>query len=186
MNTLDAQSAWQPLAADLRRFVQKRVRDPHAAEDLVQDVFVKFAQHLQLGPHTAPLHAWVFRTAQNAIVDHYRRQRPAPADAEALAAEPPRGTSLEDEPLCNSFRSFLQALPAEQRQAIERTEYDGLTQVQLAAELGVPVSTVKSRVQRGKQRLHRALLDCCSFEFDRRGQLLDWQRRPGGGCQDCS
>lgn len=185
VTTVDPTTAWQHVAEDLRRFVQRRVKDAHTAEDLVQDVFLKFARHLQAGPPEGPLHAWIFRTAQNAIIDHYRGQRAETEDSAALAAENATDTTFEDEPLFASFRTFLHSLPAEQREALLRTEYEGLTQKQLAAELGIPLSTVKSRVQRGKQRLGEALRDCCSFEFDRRGHLVDWQRKAGGDCKDC-
>ncbi len=185
MTTVDPTTAWQHVAEDLRRFVQRRVKDPHTAEDLVQDVFLKFARHLQGEPPEGPLHAWIFKTAQNAIIDHYRGQRSGTQDPAGLADETTTNTAFEDEPLFASFRTFLHSLPAEQREAILRTEYEGLTQKQLATELGIPLSTVKSRVQRGKQRLGEALRDCCSFEFDRRGHLVDWQRKAGGDCTDC-
>ncbi len=175
---------WPELRDELRRFVRSRVSDAHAAEDLVQDVFVRLAQQLHDGPPPEALHAWVFHVARNAVIDHYRRGRPnhpmfdvddAPAPDEELAREA----------LFASCRRFVQDLPDEQREAIVQTEYEGHSQAELARRLGVPLSTVKSRVQRGRQRLEQALHDCCTFEFDRRGGLIDWQRRAGGDCRDC-
>jgi RNA polymerase sigma-70 factor (ECF subfamily) len=185
----DHDQAWAPLASDLRRYVRARVADPHAAEDLVQDVFVKLAQQVHDRPPAGPLAAWVFRTARNAVIDHWRRGRPGeplPDDLVDTAATPAATANADAAPLLASFRAFVHALPAEQREAILRTEYEGVSQHELARQLGVPVSTVKSRVQRGRERLAKALHDCCTFEFDRRGGLVDWQRRPGGsGCGDC-
>lgn len=176
---------WPELIDDLRRYVRRRVADEHAAEDLVQDTLAKVAARLQNGSVAGSWSAWILRVARNAIVDHYRRKGRAPevADdvAEAGAVEPAR----EREGLLRSFRAFVHALPPEQREAVLLTEYEGLSQKQLADRLGIPVSTVKSRVQRGKKRLARALRDCCTFELDRRGQVVDWQRRPGGDCRDC-
>jgi RNA polymerase sigma-70 factor, ECF subfamily len=186
VTTADPHPAWPEIAADLRRYVQRRVHDEHAAEDIVQDVFLKLAQQLHTAPPAGPLHAWVFAVAHHAIIDHYRRGKAVAMPAEELADELPTSTVNGDaEPLFASFRSFLHSLPAEQREAILLTEYEGLTQRELAERLGVAVSTVKSRVQRGRKRLERALHDCCTFEFDRRGHLVDWQRKPGGsGCGD--
>lgn len=186
MTDTDLETAWAPVAADLRAFVQRRVADPHAAEDIVQDVFVKLARQLAAGPLVGPVPAWLFRVARNAIVDHYRARRPEAAIPTDLAADAPSPTADADaKPLFASFRRFLHSLPAEQREALLLTEYEGLTQKALADRLGVAVSTVKSRVQRGRKNLEKALLDCCTFEFDRRGHVVDWQRRPGGDCQDC-
>lgn len=178
---------WPELLDDLRRFVRRRVRDPHAAEDLVQDTLTKLAAQLHEGRIAGPLHAWVLRVAHNAIVDHYRARGRAgePETVGDVAADDPEAERLERASLLASFRAFVHALPAEQREAVLLTEYEGLTQKELAERLGVPVSTVKSRVQRGRKRLEKALHDCCTFEFDRRGKVVDWQRRPGGDCSDC-
>lgn len=180
----DAPQPWPELLADLRQFVRRRIGNPQEAEDLVQDTLVKLATQLRSKPPAGPLHAWVLRVARNAIVDHYRRQQPAaePADEVAMADPEP---AIDRSGLLASFRAFVHALPPEQREALLLTEYEGIGQKELADRLGIPVSTVKSRVQRGRKRLAAALRDCCTFEFDRRGHIVDWQRRPGGGCQDC-
>lgn len=186
--TEDVQARWQTLTDAVRRYVRRRVADPHLAEDLTQDVFVKLAQQLRGGGVAGPLHAWLLRVARTTVVDHYRTRHPvAETRDEFPAAEPEPATVAETAPLLASCRGFVQALPAEQRDALLQTEYEGQTQQQVADRLGVAVSTVKSRVQRGRHRLERALLDCCTFEFDRRGRIVDWHRRPGGhgGCTDC-
>jgi RNA polymerase sigma-70 factor (ECF subfamily) len=176
---------WPQLIDDLRRFVRRRVSDQHEAEDIVQDTLTKLAEQLREGPIAGPLHAWVLRVARNAIVDHYRARGRSEAPVENVAADDPGPPPVERAGLLASFRAFIHALPAEQREAVLLTEYEGLTQAELAARLGVPVSTVKSRVQRGRKRLERALRECCAFEFDRRGRIVDWTRRPGGDCRDC-
>ncbi|MFY9345747.1 MAG: sigma-70 family RNA polymerase sigma factor [Planctomycetota bacterium] len=175
---------WPELLADLRRYVRRRVRDSHAAEDLVQETLTRLAAQLQHKPPAGPLHAWVLRVARNAIIDRHRTRKDAPAPVDELAA-PDAVPQIERGGLLASFRRFIHALPAEQREAVLLTEYEGVTQRELAARLGVSVSTVKSRVQRGRKRLAKALTDCCTFEFDRRGTIVDWQRRPGGDCSDC-
>lgn len=181
------EARWHELAGELRRYVRRRVADPDTAEDLAQDVFVKLASHLRSGTVSGPLHAWLFRVARTTIIDHYRQQQPVAELPDDLAgAEPSPRAIAEAAPLFASCRNFVHDLPPEQREALLQTEYEGQTQSELATSLGVAVSTVKSRVQRGRERLERALLDCCTFEFDRRGQIVDWQRRPGGtGCSDC-
>jgi RNA polymerase sigma-70 factor (ECF subfamily) len=186
--------AFRAIAGELRRYVGRRVADPHAAEDIVQDVFVRLVRRLDQpagrGPGGEPpageqLHAFAFRAARNAVIDHYRRREPgAELPAELVAAPDPDAERAALAPLCASFRAFVHGLPPHQREALLLTEYEGLTQKELADRLGIAVSTVKSRVQRGRARLQQALLACCSFEFDGRGRVVDWQRR-GDGCPDC-
>ena len=176
---------WPQLLDDLRRYVQRRVADPEAAEDLVQDTLTKLAAKVHEAPLTVPLHAWAIRVARNAIVDHYRARRGSESSPDDVPIDDPQQQQLEREGLLASFRAFVHALPPEQREAVLLTEYEGVSQTELAERLGVPVSTVKSRVQRGRKRLEQALRDCCTFEFDRRGNLVDWQRRPDTDCPDC-
>ncbi len=71
---------------------------------------------------------------------------------------------------------------AKYRQALELTELGGTTQKDAAEQLGLSVSGMKTRVQRGRDKLKDALLDCCSVEFDRRGGVVDYHRREGSDC----
>ncbi|MBL8748571.1 MAG: sigma-70 family RNA polymerase sigma factor [Planctomycetes bacterium] len=183
--TPDTEVPWREIADQIARFVRRRVGAPDVVDDIVQDVLAKGIAGLREGRIDGSLHAWLLRVAHNAVVDHYRRRGRSSATVDAEVQAPPVDSAAERAGLLASFRAFVQALPPEQREAVLRTEYDGLSQAELARELGVPSSTVKSRVQRGRQRLEAALLDCCTFEFDRRGHLVDWHRRPGGACRDC-
>jgi RNA polymerase sigma-70 factor (ECF subfamily) len=182
----DGPPTWHELAAAVRRYVRRRVRDDDVAADLAKDVFVKLALHLRRGSIRGPLHAWLLRAARTTVIDHLRaraRSTPLPDDLAATADSP--ATAAAAAPLLAACRAFLGELPPAQREALLRTDYDGRSQQSVAADLGVAVSTVKSRVQRGRRRLERALRACCEFEFDRRGNVVDWQRRPGGGCGEC-
>jgi RNA polymerase sigma-70 factor (ECF subfamily) len=84
--------------------------------------------------------------------------------------------------LIPNVRVFIGRLPEVYRQAILLTEYEGLTQRELAERLGISLSGAKSRVQRAREKLKRMLLDCCHFEFDRLGRIIDYQPR----CQCCA
>ena len=81
-----------------------------------------------------------------------------------------------------SVRAMVMSLPAQDRQALILTEYQGLTQKELAERLGLSLSGAKSRVQRARAKLKQQLLDCCHFELDRRGHVIDYQPR----CACCS
>src|SRR5262252_2378026 len=80
------------------------------------------------------------------------------------------------------IRAMVLSLPAQDRQALILTEYQGLTQKELAQRLGLSLSGAKSRVQRAREKLKQQLLACCHFELDRRGHIIDYQPR----CVCCS
>jgi RNA polymerase sigma-70 factor (ECF subfamily) len=65
------------------------------------------------------------------------------------------------------------SLPEPYRKALVLTELEGLTQQELADKVGISLSGAKSWVQRGRQQLKEMLTECCAFEFDRRGGVID-------------
>ena len=173
---------WNEFAEKLRLFIQKRVSNPVEAEDILQDVFLKIGTRLNQLEDTAKLQGWLYLIARNAVIDHYRKQRET--------VELPETLAIEDEPaeleeLKVSFRRMIHGLPGPYREAILLTEFDGLSQVELARRLGISVSGAKSRVQRGREQLKEMLLDCCHFEFDRRGRVFDCHPRKPSDCPDC-
>ena len=160
--------------ADLGAFVRSRVADTDGAEDVLQDVYLKI--HLRVGTvrDEERIGAWVFRVARNAVADYHRAKKPVQELGEVPEAPPdPEGEDLERE-LRRSVRGMLEGLPAEHREALYLTEYEGLTQKELAERLGIGLSGAKSRVQRARIRLKPMLLDCCHFELDRRGRVTDY------------
>jgi len=66
---------------------------------------------------------------------------------------------------------------------LDLTEFEGPTQKQLAERLGMSLSGAKSHVQRGREKLREASLDCCQFEFDRRRKIIDCTPKDAGCCQ---
>lgn len=80
---------------------------------------------------------------------------------------------------------MIDNLPEPYREAVVLTELEGLTQKELAGRLGISLSGAKSRVQRGRQQLKEMLFDCCRFEFDRRGGVVDCEPRSKSDCPEC-
>ncbi len=174
---------WNEFAEKLRQFIQKRMSDSAEAEDILQDVFLKISTRLGQLEDTAKLQGWLYLIARNAVIDYYRKQRETVELPETLAVE---DEPAELEELKASFRRKIHGLPGPYREAILLTEFDGLSQVELAKRLGISVSGAKSRVQRGREQLKEMLLDCCHFEFDRRGRVFDCRPRKPNGCSECS
>jgi RNA polymerase sigma-70 factor (ECF subfamily) len=78
---------------------------------------------------------------------------------------------------------MLEYLPDIYKEAIILTEFLNYSQKELAVQLGLSVSGAKSRVQRGREKLKKLLTDCCSFETDTRGNIIDYKKRDK--CDSC-
>src|SRR5947199_369669 len=74
-------------------------------------------------------------------------------------------------------RQFVNQLQPAFREALLLTEWQGLTQDEMGKRLGLSPSGAKSRVQRARGQLKKLLIDCCRFELDRRGNILEMTPR---------
>ena len=148
----------------LRRLVARRVPDAAAVEDIVQDVFLKFALSHASIRSPDRIGGWLARVAANAVVDYYRSQRPTTALTEDLAAPASRRDLHVDVAAC--LRPLIAGLPARYRDALTWSGLDGLTQREVAQRLGLSLPGTKSRVQRGRALLKQRLLDCYEIERD--------------------
>ncbi|HXR66865.1 MAG TPA: RNA polymerase sigma factor SigZ [Ktedonobacteraceae bacterium] len=179
------EQVWDDFHTPLHQFIRRRVADESMAEDLLQEVFLKIHQHVGSLKDAKRLESWIYQITRNIIIDYYRSQRQAMAPLEAASMlELPEELPDEDivSELLPCVRAMVQNLPAQDRQALILTEYQGLTQKELGERLGLSFSGAKSRVQRAREKLKQQLLECCHFELDRRGHILDYQPR----CQCCT
>lgn len=166
------EAVYDRFAAELQAFLRRRVADPATADDLMQSVWLKVHERLAGLREADKVAPWLFQIARHALVDHQRRLRPT----EALPPEiVPEETEAELPDLRPAIVRFLDVLPAEDREALRLTEFEGLTQRELAERLGLSLSGAKSRVQRARAKLREQLEQCCRFEFDRRGNIIEAQ-----------
>ena len=150
---------WRSHRTNLRRFVNRRVSDPHDVEDIVQDVLVRAQESLHQLQSADRMDAWLSRIAANRIVDHYRSRRPTEELPEDLAAEEP-----EDDPvaaLAPCLPDMIERLPETYRDAMRLSEIQGIAQHIVAQRLDLSVSGAKSRVQRGRVLLRELVEKCC-------------------------
>ena len=167
---------WTGFRSRLYGYIRARSRSHQDAEDILQDVFVKVHQRIGNLQDDAHLSSWLYRVTHNTIIDHYRRNRPVPVDAQPsdVAVEDVR---VAEQQLAPFLRYLVQDLPETYREALTLTELEGLTQKEMGRRLGLSTSGAKSRVQRGRALLKEQLLECCRVELDCRGQVTDYERR---------
>ena len=149
------------------------MRSQADADDILQNVFVRIHERLDSLRSEENLRAWIFRVAHNAVIDHLRRRRP---EVTADGVEPVSLNNVHDDSphdLTPCLGPALEQLPKNYREALQLTDLGGLTQKAAANALGLSASGMKSRVQRGREKLKSVLEDCCDIEADRYGNVLD-------------
>ena len=147
------------------------VADPQVAEDVTQDVFLRvWRRPEQFDVKRGKFVTWVLSVTRNRSIDvrrsagrRLRREAPPAADGDAEDVlpstderdDPALATVLADER--RAVRKALEVLPPEQKLAIQLAYFGGLTQQEIADQLGQPLGTVKTRIRLGMQKMRVAL-----------------------------
>lgn len=147
-------------APRVKAFLMKSGAGPTLAEECAQDVMAVLWQKAhQFDPGRASVATWVFTIARNRRIDALRKARrpepealdwgpePAPDQTEAMVAQ---------EETAQLARA-LGALPPPQRTLIERAFYGELSHSEIAAETGLPLGTIKSRIRLALDKLRRQM-----------------------------
>jgi len=183
-----SRGAWRELEAKLRPFVARRVHSEVDVDDVVQDVFLRMQRGLAGLRDEERFGPWVYQVARSAIVDHQRvAAKHRVVDDDGRVEHPLEVDGDErsvEEELAGYLAPFVAMLPSPYREALTLVELEGLTQKQAAEMLGISLSGMKSRVQRGRLQLRKALEDCCHIAQDARGRVVSCEPRPDGRMPD--
>ena len=184
MNTM-TRDVWQEFANNLRQFISRRVQNEYDGEDILQDVLFKIHCNLSKLENSDKLSPWIYQIARHAIVDYYR-SRKITLPISDLPENPADETFLDiNREITPCLKPMIDHLPEKYRQALILVYVEGLTQREVAEKLDLSISGAKSRVQRGREKLKKMLLDCCNFKFDRIGNILEYQHKHQN-CGYCS
>ena len=183
----DPATLWDDFAPPLRAFLARRVPAGVEPDDLLQDVFLRVVKHLDSLRSTERPEAWLFQIARNALRDALRARQRKDGRTDSLDVDLPAETDTaavrdSEEELAPCLTPMIGRLAEPYRTAIELTSLRGLTQAEAARHVGVSLSGMKSRVQRGREQLRQMLVRCCEIDVDVRGGVSDFHLRSAGAC----
>lgn len=147
-------------APRVKAFLIRSGAAEHLAEECVQDTMATVWHKAHLyDPARAGAATWIFTIARNRKIDMLRRQRrPEPEDlAWGPEAEPDQADVLAMQQESARLATAIRALPEKQRDLIERAYFGDLTHSEIAAETGLPLGTIKSRIRLALDRLRHAM-----------------------------
>src|SRR5260221_3839939 len=165
---------WEEFHVGLKHFILKRIPDELSAEDILQDVYLKIHTHIDTLREADKLQSWIYQIARNAIHDYYRMHKATPELPEMSYMPEDRFDDVVSE-LIPCIQKMIDDLPVDYLQALVLTEYQGLTQKQLAERLCISLSGAKSRAHIAKDKLKIMVLNSCHFEFHRLGRVIDYE-----------
>lgn len=150
---------YQHYHRDLRRFAAFLLPNPAAAEDLVQNVWLKVSQRIMRLKDPAVFTSWLYRAVRWEVQDYLkhavqRRNQPLSEQHELIAAPEPATTANSSD-----LAKALATLAAPERLVLQLHYFHELELTQIALIIDIPLGTVKSRLYRARQQLQQRLED---------------------------
>ena len=177
---INIEHVWNDYGSLLRGFLVSRVNNPDDAEDLLQEILIKTHKQLDSLKDPGKFKSWLFQIARNTLIDYYRKpERLLSSESLPELADVRHENAQEAmrRELSHCIQPFVENLPKAYREAIEAVDLQGQSQKELAAELKLSHSAMKSRVQRGRQKLAALFKECCTYEMDARGNIMDYENK---------
>ena len=148
MSTLDMERIYLQFSGKVTGYLQARLHNMAAAEDLCAEVFEKaLRKQDSFDPEKSSVSTWIFTITRNTLIDHYRRQKPSDELDENISDD----TELDEDLLSNETLSELAAalkrLPQQMMDIIVLRYYDGKPLTEIAAMMQMSYGAVKLRHQ---------------------------------------
>ncbi len=181
MTTIE--KAWSEYQKSLFSFIQSKVTTTEDAEDILNDVFEKLTK--TVGENAAPdnLSSWLYRVTKNRVVDYYRSKRSFEQLPEDTLAKSEDTNTIKQ--LSKCMLPMIQALPEIYQHPLMLSEIEGKKYKEVAAELDLSMSAVKSRILRGREKLHESMISCCTIYRNDTGEVVDYDQKTDNFCTDC-
>jgi RNA polymerase sigma-70 factor, ECF subfamily len=161
-------SAWTAHGGELRAYLRHRLGDAAAADDILQDIFVKAMRQQSAFCSLDNRRAWLFQVARNALIDRARTAHPAEPielhEGELLAPE--HETAAPVDALVSCLESAIDRLSPDDAAILRACDIQRQSQRDFAAAHGLSLPAAKSRLLRARERLRERLIRVCGVRFD--------------------
>lgn len=166
------------LYQQLLAFLLKRVRDEQIAQDLLQEAFLKWLRKAEQIRDPDKMLAYLYQIIRNNLNDYFRSLKPEYSSENLKVEDPDEDHIVLNKAFAQSIPHLIQELPEPFRSVLWEVEIRGKSQKELAAQLEIPYSTLKSRVQKARELLREQILACCTIQVDAYGNIMDYYKNP--------
>lgn len=148
------------------RLIYRMLKNAQEAEDLTQEIFLNLQVKSKFDPQRASFYTYLMTLTRSQSIDRLRSRRSKGRfwqnisklkDAIALQKSQSPMEVVSTEEISNQVRSALQSLSVNQRQVLELSYYEGLSQSEISQRLNIPLGTVKTHSRRGLIQLRKNL-----------------------------
>jgi RNA polymerase sigma-70 factor (ECF subfamily) len=166
---MTTKEVWTTYSEDLRRFILSKIKDAVITEDILQDTFMKVHTKLHTLKDESKIKSWLFSVARYTLLDYFRTSKDT-FQLEDLEIEADAEISKHSEQDC--LRGIVKNLPKKYRDPLFLADIKGMKQQEVADQLKLSLSTVKSQIQRARKQIAEGFMDCCGFVMNEEGYLV--------------
>ena len=177
------EEAWLAYQRKLLSFIRSKVETTEDAEDILNDVFARLTKTANENAIADNVSSWLYRVTNNRIVDYYRAKKRFEQLPESLSETSEDTNTIKQ--LSKCLLPMIQALPETYQQALILSEIEGKKYKELTVELDLSMSAVKSRILRGRGKLHKSMISCCTVYRNDAGEAVDYEKNIGSICTGC-
>ncbi len=170
---------WNEFSSELYKYINSKVKNKYDTEDILQDVFVKIYKNIDKVDELSKLKSWIYKIIKNTIIDYYRKKKDISVDIKKLekGLEEDNNSDNINEEISKCLEKMIFELPKKYQEVIELYDMKGMKHKEISEKLDVTISCSKMRVQRAKAKLKVILLECCDFEVDIYGNIIDYKQK---------
>ncbi len=165
----------------LTRYIHYLIRDAAEADDLVQETFIRAHRQREMLRDPAAMESWLYQIATHVSIDRMRQRAKAaerhvndPVEDLPIpdAKQPSALTVIQQDEMSACVQRYVATLSGTYKAVLLMCDADGLSARETAELLHLPITTVKMRLHRARQRMQAALKEACEFERDQRGVFV--------------
>jgi RNA polymerase sigma-70 factor (ECF subfamily) len=165
---------WSNFHKELRDFIYNKIRNSADTDDILQDVFIKIIRNINKVNKSENMRHYLYGIVRNTINDYFKNQKVFSNTTAIQEQFTETDTISLNETIAECcIKPFIDKLPDNYKQALLITEFQNISQKELAEKLNISYSGAKSRVQRGKDKLKELIINCCAYQNDKYGNLID-------------
>jgi RNA polymerase sigma-70 factor (ECF subfamily) len=157
-------------------FINSKTYNKEDTEDILSEVFIKIYKNIYKLDSDEKLTSWIFTITRNAIIDFYRKnsktQKHVEFNEEYILEEENQSDTIND--LSKCIEPIINSLNPKYSEILYLSELKELKQKEISEKLEVSESSVKNIIFRGKKQIKDKLHQCCSYEYDTFGNIVDY------------
>ena len=174
---LNIDDVWSNYKSSIKAFLMSRISNRDDVDDLLQMILIKAYRNLATVQSEGSLQSWLFQISNRTIIDYYRSEKSVEglSEKDLWFGDEKESTVFDDFSHC--VEPFFNTLPEKSATLLRAINLEGQSQKSVARQQGIAYSTLKSRVQKGREQLRALFENCCHMKRDTLGNIVEYEAR---------